>query len=133
MAVAIDEAFERLAALRASEDLAERGAQDLGLDRIEDGAHLRVGGDAVDPIDGAEVIRGVASSVVEGEEGGVLEREHREGRHDGVAQGDLDRAGARVRERAELGVEELKEGVGGKIFARLTESESHSGPLPPPG
>ena len=79
VAVQIDETFERLAALQATEDLAERGPQARGIDRIENGPHLGVAGDAVDSIDGAEVVVGVAAAVVEGQQGWVLEREHREG------------------------------------------------------
>ena len=42
VAVQIDETFERLAALQATEDLAERGPQARGIDRIENGPHLGV-------------------------------------------------------------------------------------------
>ena len=73
MAVQIDEAFKHLAALQATEDLAERGPQVRGIDRIQDVPHLRVAGDAVDPIDGAEVVIGVVAAVVEGQQGRVLE------------------------------------------------------------
>ena len=79
VAVQIDETFERLAALQATEDLAERGPQARGIDRIENGSHLGVGGDAADPVDGAKVVVGVAAAVVKGQQGWVLEREHREG------------------------------------------------------
>src|SRR5271166_1578326 len=79
VAVQIDETFERLAALQATEDLAERGPQARGIDRIENGPHLGVGGDAADPVDGAKVVVGVAAAVVKGQQGWVLEREHREG------------------------------------------------------
>ena len=58
MAVEIDEAFQHLAALQATEDVAEDGPQVRGIDGIEDGPHLGVGGDAVDAIDGAEVVAG---------------------------------------------------------------------------
>ncbi len=97
MAVQIDEAFEHLAALQAPEDLAERGSQVRRIDRIENGPHLGVGGDTIDPIDGAEVIVWVVAAVVEGQQGWVLEREHGKGRHQGIGQGDFDLAGPRVR------------------------------------
>ena len=42
MAVQIDEAFKHLAALQATEDLAERGPQVRGIERIQDVPHLRV-------------------------------------------------------------------------------------------
>ena len=73
IAVQIDEAFKHLAALQATEDLAERGPQVRGIERIQDVPHLRVAGDAVDPIDGAEVVIGVVAAVVEGQQGRVLE------------------------------------------------------------
>ena len=130
MAVEIDEAFQRLAALQATEDLAERGRRPAGSSGIEDGPHLGVGGDAVDPIDRAEVVVGVAAAVVEGQQGGVFEREHREGRHQGIAQGDFDVAGPRVRKGAELGAEQLKEGVGGEILPYFTGGECHGGATP---
>ncbi len=79
MVVQIDETFERIAALQATEDLAERGSQAGRIDRIENGPHLGVGGDAADPIDGAKVVGRVAAAVVEGQQRWVLEREHREG------------------------------------------------------
>ena len=74
------------------EDLAKRGSQVCGIDRIKNGPHLGVGGDAIDPIDGAEVVVGVAAALIEGQQGRVFEREHREGRHQGVVQGDFDLA-----------------------------------------
>ena len=78
MAVQIDEAFEHLAALQATEDRG-RGPQVRGIDRVQEMPHLRVAGDAVDPIDGAEVVIGVVAAVVEGQQGRVIEREHGKG------------------------------------------------------
>jgi len=60
-----------------------------GIEGIEDVPHLGVGGDVVDPIDGAEVVIGIVSAVVESKQGWVFEREHREGGHQGVGQGDF--------------------------------------------
>ena len=95
-----DKAFQRLAALQAPEDRAERGPQARGIDRIENGPHLGVGRDAVDPIDGMEVVIGIAAAVVESQQGRVLEREHREGGHQGIGQGDFHRARPRIRKGA---------------------------------
>ena len=44
-AVQIVETFERLAALEATEDLANRGSQVCGIDRAQNGPHLGVAGD----------------------------------------------------------------------------------------
>ena len=73
VAVQIDETFERLAALQATEDLAERGPQARGIrQRSRKRPHLGVAGDAVDPIDGAEVDVGIATAIVEGQQRWVL-------------------------------------------------------------
>ena len=124
MAVQIDEAFEHLAALQATEDLAERGPQVRGIDRIQDVPHLRVAGDAVDPIDGAEVVLGVVAAVVEGQQGWVFEREHREGRHQGIVQWDFDHARPRIGKRTEMGAERAEQGVGRETLPCFTESKS---------
>jgi|GEM_PF-6256695 len=44
VAVQIDERFEWLAALQAAEDVLEQWPQVVGIDRVEDGPHLRVAG-----------------------------------------------------------------------------------------
>ena len=96
MAVKIDEGFQRLAALHTAEDITEQGPQMLGTDGVKDGPHLRVGGDVVDAIDGAEVLVGIAAALVEGQQRRVLEGEHGEPRHQGVAQGNFGLTRARV-------------------------------------
>ena len=101
MAVEIGEALEHLAALQATEDRAKAGSQIRGIKGIEDVPHLGVRGNTVDPIDGAEVVIGIAAAVVEGEQGCVFEGEHREGRHQGVAQGDFRLGRPRIRKRSE--------------------------------
>ena len=66
IAVQIDERFECLAALQAAEDVLEQRPQVVGIDRVEDGPHLRVAGDvvdAVDAVDGAEVVVGIAAAL----------------------------------------------------------------------
>ena len=132
VAVEREEAFQRLAALQAPEDRAERRPQVGGIDRIEDGPHLRVAGDALDPIEGAEVVVGVPAAVVEGQQGRVFEREHGEGRHQDVVQGDFHLRRPQVGKRSEMGAEQSEEAVGREIFAYVTESQSHGEPLPRP-
>ena len=129
MVVQIDEAFEHLAALQAPEDLAERGPQVRRIDRIQDVPHLRVAGDAVDPIEGAEVVLGVVAAVVEGQQGRVFEREHGKGRHQGIGQGDFNLVRPQVRKRGETGAERPEKGVGGEVLPCFTESKSHCEPL----
>ena len=74
----------------------------------------------VDPIDGAEVVVGVAAALIESQQGRVFECEHRKSRHQGVVQGDFHLARAEVGERAEMGAENLEEGVGREILPSFT-------------
>ena len=67
--------------------------------------------------------------MIEGQQGRVFEREHREGRHQGVVQGDFDLARTVVGKRAEMGAENLEEGVGREILACFTGSKCHGEPL----
>jgi hypothetical protein len=66
-AVEINEAFQHLGALEGTEDIAEAGPELLRIDGIEEGPHLGVAGDLVDPIDGTEVVEGVAAALIEGQ------------------------------------------------------------------
>ena len=86
----VDELFQHLGALQTTEDLEKRGSQARGIDGIEDGPHLRIGRDMLDAIDRAEVVVGVAATEVERQQGRVFEREHGEGRHQDIGQGDFN-------------------------------------------
>src|SRR3954454_7602777 len=133
MAVEVDEAFQDLAALHASEDVAEERSQLGGIEGVEEAPHLGVGGDVGDAIEGAEVVLGIAAASIEGQQGGILEGEHGEGRHEGVAQGDLDLARSGVRERVEPGADQMEEGVPREVFGCGAEITSHGPSLPGPG
>ena len=119
MAVQIDERFECLAALQAAEDVLEQDPQVVGMDGVEDGPHLRVAGDVVDAVDGAEVVVGIAAAFVKSQEGRILKGEHGEGGHQGVAQGYFGATRARVWKSVKTGTDQLEEGVGGELFACL--------------
>src|SRR5271157_1630939 len=84
---------------------------------------------AVNPIDGAEVVIGIVAAVVEGQQGRVFEREHREGRHQGIGQGDFNLARPRVRKRGETRAERPEKGVGGEVLPCFTGSKCHGEPL----
>jgi hypothetical protein len=132
IAAQIDEGFQRLAALQATEYVEEHGAQTQGIDGIQDVAHLGVAGDVVNAVDGAEVFGGVAAAMIEGQQGAVFEREHRERRHQGIVQRDLDLARPMISEGAEIRADPTKERVSGEMLACFTESKSHGRPLHQP-
>ena len=130
-AVEIDEGLQGLAALQAAEDITEQGPQRVRIDRVQKGPHLRVGGDVVDAVDGAEVVVGIATTPVEGQEGRILEREHGDGGHQGVAEGDFGLPRARIGDFVKPAAELSEERVRGKIFARLPGEGNHGQILSP--
>ena len=83
----------------------------------------------MDPIDGAEIVVGVAAAVVEGQQGGVLEGEHGEGRHQGVVQGDFNLARPQIGKRTEMGAERAEQGISREGLSCFTETKSHCEPL----
>ena len=125
MAVQVDERFQGLAALQAAKDVAEQRPQVVGIDRIENGPHLRVAGDVVDAIDGAEVVIGILAALIEGQQGRVLEGEQGEGRHEGVAEGNVGAARACLGHLVKTGADEAEEGIGREILAGLAGGENH--------
>lgn len=125
-ALEIDEAFQGFAALQAAEDVLVQRPHIVGLDGVEYGPHLRVAGNALDAVNGAKVVVGVLAALVEGQQGRVLEGEHGEGRHQGVAEGNVDLAGPQVANAVEAGANQSEERVSGKILASLPGRETHS-------
>ncbi len=114
MSVEIDERFQRLATLQSAKDITEQRPQVVGLDRIEEGPHLGV---TVDAVDGAEVVVGISTALVEGQQERILEREHGKRRHQGVAEGDFDRGRTRIGHAVEAGASQSEEGISGEILA----------------
>ncbi len=120
MSVEIDERFQRLATLQAEKDITEHLPQVVGIDQIKEGPHLGVAGDVVDAVDGAEVIVGISTAFVEGQQGGILEREHGKRRHQGVAKG-----GSRPPPHAvEAGANQSEAGISGEILAYLADRQA---------
>ena len=68
MSVEIDERFQRLAALQATEHILKQGPQLGGIDGVEDCAHLRIARDALDAVDRAKVVAGILSPLVKREQ-----------------------------------------------------------------
>ena len=133
VAVEISESFEHLAPLEATEDRAKGSPQACGIDRVENGPHLGVGGNSVDSLDRAEVVVRVAAAVVEGQQRGVFEREHSQGRHQGIAKGYFNLAGSRVRKGREMAAQHAEKSVGGTILACFTGGKCHGEPVHGPG
>jgi hypothetical protein len=63
--------------------------------------------------------------MIEGQQGRVFEREHREGRHQDIGQGEFNLARPLVRNRTEKGVEKSEECIGGEMLAYLPGGDGH--------
>ena len=70
----------------------------------------------VDAVNRAEVVRGVAATVVKGQEGRIFEREHGEGRHQDFIQSEFNLARPQVGNRAEQRVEKSNSTVSRKKY-----------------
>lgn len=70
---------QRLATLELSQDALAHGTQDLGGNRVKDGAQMRVARDALQTVDGAHIALGAL--LVKGQERGRFEGNHGKGRH----------------------------------------------------
>src|SRR6185369_6340147 len=73
-----------LAALQLAKDLLEGGTEVIGVNLVEDLAHLGVAGDGHEAENRAKVV--IQSPALEGKQGGVLEGEQGQARHQGVGQ-----------------------------------------------
>jgi len=78
--------LQDLVALSEPKDVAEDRPDLVGRDGIEDGAHLGIAGDALQAKYRPQVV--IAGTPLEGEQGGIFEGEHGQGRHQGVRQGE---------------------------------------------
>jgi len=112
------------ATLQAANDITEQGPQVVGIDRIKEGPHLGVAGDVVDAVDGAEVVVGISTALVEGQQERILEREHGKRRHQGVAKRDLDRRRTRIGQAVEAGANQSEGGISGEILAYLADRQA---------
>jgi hypothetical protein len=115
--------LQNLAPLQTAEDIAEAGAKDGRIDVIEDRPHLGIAGDVFDPEDRAEVVAEVVAALVEREQGRILESEHGECGHEGIAHGDRG-VHTPVGDFVECGAEECIEGIGRQIRAAQTRGLS---------
>jgi hypothetical protein len=87
----------------------------------------------VDVKDGAEVVMGVVSALIVGEQGRVFEGENGEAGHEGIGQGDGMFSGAVVREGVETRSQTASQGIGGQIFTALLGGRGHDRQVLSPG
>ena len=77
----------------------------------------------MDPVDGVQIALG--SLFVKGEERGRLERKHRERRHEGIRQGNVDIRTARVRDIGEAAADHVKERIGREMLPYVRRHDGH--------
>ena len=103
MAQKKDKRFEGLAALELTKDIGVGGAEFLGVDIVEDGAHLGIGRDVLNAEERFEVGLIVSAFIVKGQEGRSFESEDGKTRHEGIPDRNLRCSGARIGNHTESG------------------------------
>jgi hypothetical protein len=124
MAIEVDVVFEDLSALEAAEDVGESGSEVDRIEGVEDASHLRIAGNVFDLVDGSEVVVGLMSSFVEGEQGGFFEGEHGERSHGDVTERIGDGSGSVIGEGVESLAELLEDRVGAETIGNGCVHES---------
>jgi hypothetical protein len=112
-----NERLQGLAPLQLAEDVAISRPQVLGVHRVENLPHPRVAGNLADAEQGIQI--GIAATVVEGQQRGVLQREHGEGRHQGVGQGNRRIGAPRIGDLGETAANQGIEGIRRQVLATL--------------
>ena len=107
--------LQDLAPLQLAEEVLEDGAEVVGIDLIQDGAHLGVAGDGLQAKDRLEVV--IQRPALEGEQGGILEGEEGQPGHQGVGQGKGG-ATALLREFLETTPDEGDQGIKMQVAAQ---------------
>lgn len=112
-----DKRFQGLAPLQLTEDVAEGVPQTLGGHFVENLPHLRVAGNLSDAEQRLEVP--IAAALVEGQQRGILQREHGEGRHQRVGQGNRRRGSPRIGYPGKAAADQGIEGIRRQVLADL--------------
>jgi hypothetical protein len=110
--------FQGLAADQSGEDVLEGGPELLGIDRIEDFAQASITGDVFHVEDHPQVLFVLLSSLIEGQQGRILESEHGQSTHQRIRQADIRFSGSGIGDVLEGFPEVPEQGIGGKPFTR---------------
>jgi hypothetical protein len=110
--------FQGLAADQSGEDLSEDGPELFGVDRIENFSQASITGYVFHVEDHPQVLFVLLSSLVEGQQGRILESEHSQSTHQRIRQTDLRSSGSGIEDVLKGFTDVLKQGVSGKMFTR---------------
>jgi hypothetical protein len=110
--------FQGLATDQSSEDISEDGPELFGVDRIEDFSQASITRYVFHVEDHPQVLFVLLSSLVEGQQGRILESEHSQSTHQRVGQTDSRSSGSGIEDVLEGFTDVPEQGVGGKMFTR---------------
>jgi len=110
--------FQGLAADQSGEDIPEDGPELFGVDRIEDLAQASIRGYVFHVEDHPQVLFVLLPSLVEGQQGRILESEHGQPTHQRIRQADLRFSGSGIEDVLEGFMDAPEQGIGGKLLTR---------------
>ena len=116
-----------LASLQAMEHGAERTTQQRRVDRVEDGAHLRIAGDDAHTVDRMQAGGLQDPPAVKIEQGLIFQGKHRKTTHQGVGKGNLDIAGPVIGHLGEVLADGGEQGIAVEMHTHFDLVEGPGG------
>jgi hypothetical protein len=116
MAIQKAQIFQGLAAGQSGEDISEGGPQLFGVDRIEDFSQASITGYVFHVEDHSQVLLVLLSSLVEGQQGRILESEHGQSTHQRIRQIDIRFSGSGIGNVVERLTHVPEQAIGGKLL-----------------
>jgi hypothetical protein len=129
MAIQKAKIFQCLAADQSSEDICEGGPELFGVDRIEDLAQASITGYVLHVEDHPQVLFVLLSSLVEGQQGRILESEHGQSTHRRIGQTDVRFSRSGIGDVVEGFTDVPEQGIRGKLFTRGGSLAHHHTPF----
>jgi len=118
IAIQKSQIFQGLAAGQSGEDISEDGPELFGIDRIEDFSQASITGYVFHAEDHPQVLFVLLSSLIEGQQGRILESEHSQSTHQRIRQTDIRSSGSGIEYVLKGFTDVLEQGVSGKMFTR---------------
>jgi len=121
--------FQGLAAGQSGEHISEGRPDLFGVDRIKDFAQASITGYMFHAEDHPQVLFVLLSSLVEGQQGRILECEHGQSAHQRIRQTDVRSSGSGIADVVEGFTDLPEQGIGGKLFTRGGSLGHHHTPF----
>jgi hypothetical protein len=110
--------FQGLAADQSGEDISEGGSELFRVDRIEDFSQASITGYVFHAEDHPQIFFVLLSSLVEGQQGRILQSENGQSTHQRIRQTDIRFSGSWIGDVLDGLTDVPEQGIGGKLLTR---------------